>query len=211
MFKLSCPSCAGELVFRSKDSVFAVCPYCQTTVVRHDINLETYGKMADVQLDDSPFQIGTDGKYEKRHFVLAGRMRQKWSDGYWNEWYALFDDGTAGWLAEAQGFLAMNLEVSDPESLPDIGEIHVGQVLRLSRKGLDFTVDDIKQAECVGSEGELPFRAPRGRLITSVDLVGPHNAFAGLEYGADGTRLYMGSYLDFNDFQFQGLREIDGW
>jgi hypothetical protein len=33
-------------------------------------------------------------------------------------------------------------------------------------------VVDIKKAVCIGSEGELPFPAPRGRQTTAIDLLG---------------------------------------
>jgi uncharacterized protein (DUF983 family) len=54
----SCPSCGAPVVFKSASSVFAVCEYCQSTLVRHDQNLEDIGKMAALVEDRSPLQLG---------------------------------------------------------------------------------------------------------------------------------------------------------
>lgn len=208
--KLGCPACGAEVDFKSRSAVFAVCSYCQSTLIRHDVDLEAIGKMAELPPDMSPFQVGTRGSYEGKRFELLGRLKVAWEDGVWNEWYALFDDGREGWLAEAQGFFMMSFPQALPRSLPTAEAIRVGQRLTLPPKET-FTVDDIRRATCIGSEGELPFPAPRGRESLSVDLRGPKATFANLEYAADGTRLYTGKYVDFDALSLSNLRELDGW
>jgi hypothetical protein len=208
--QLLCPACGAELQFKSRISVFGVCSYCHSTVVRHDLNLEALGKMAELPADMSPLQIGTRGQYESKNFEIVGRLKIGWEDGNWNEWYVVFDDGRDGWLAEAQGFYMMSFAVSDLSSIPDKSSLYPGLTLRLmSRQG--FLVDDIKEATCIGSEGELPFSGVQGRKSTSVDLSGPDNLFACIDYSDEGVRLYAGKYLDFEKFKFSFLREFDGW
>lgn len=176
-------------------------------LVRKDLELETYGKMAELPADMSPFQLGTSGKFESRAFTLVGRLRLQWSDGFWNEWFALFDEGTPGWIAEAQGLYAFSFE--KPQKAPHRNEIALGKIFVLS--GGSYEVDDIKDAKCVGSEGELPFRSPKGRTSLSVDLTGKNQTFACIDYAEDGTRCYEGRYVEFEDLHFSGLRELDGW
>lgn len=208
--KLACPACGAEVDFKSRSAVFAVCSYCQSTLVRHDLDLEAIGKMAELPPDMSPLQLGTCGTYDGKRFELRGRLKVAWEDGVWNEWYALFSDGREGWLAEAMGFLMMSFPAPLPPNLPDAKAIRVGYELELKPKAR-FSVDDIKRATCIGSEGELPFAAPQGRESLSVDLSGELDTFANLEYAEDGTRLYMGRYVDFLDFKFTNLRSLDGW
>jgi hypothetical protein len=178
-------------------------------LVRHDVNLEAIGKMAELLPDMSPLQIGARGKYQGTCFELVGRLKVSWQDGNWNEWYALFDDGKCGWLAEAQGFWMMSFEQS-ADNPPELKELHPEKTVTLG-KGLAFQVTDIKDTVCQGSEGELPMRSPKGRKSASVDLSGPKDEFACLDYSDDGIRAYIGRYVEFEDFKFQGLREIDGW
>lgn len=208
--KLGCPACGAEVDFKSRSAVFAVCSYCNSTLVRHDVDLEAIGKMAELPPDMSPFQVGTRGRFEGKGFELVGRLKIAWEDGTWNEWYALFDDGREGWLAEAQGFFMMSFSKPVPRNLPAGDSLAPGQPVLVDPRQ-PFKVDDIKQAVCVGSEGELPFPAPKGRESLSVDLSGSGETFATIEYSADGVRLYTGTYIDFDDLELSNLRELDGW
>ena len=184
MFKLPCPSCAAPIVFQSKASVYAVCSYCKTTAVRQDMN-------------------------------LIGRLRIGWENGFWNEWVALFGNGQIGWLAEAQGFYVMCFESTSMKDIPDPQSLTPGKEILLSRGkhalALSYQVQDIKKATCLGSEGELPFLATIGRKSISVDLSSIDDAFACMEYSGDQFRLFYGEYVEFGDFKFSNLRELDGW
>lgn len=210
MAKLSCPACAAEIQFKSSISVFGVCSFCNSMVVRHDMNLENLGKMAELPPDSSPLQIGTRGSFEGKQFELVGRLKLSWNDGVWNEWYALFNDGNEGWVADAQGFYMVSFRLDDTKSVPEEKNIFAGRTFPLVN-GQNFQVDDIKQATCIGSEGELPIKGPKGRKSTSIDLSGPDNQFACIEYSNDGIRLYLGKYVDFEKLALTSLRQIDGW
>jgi hypothetical protein len=74
MLKLPCPACGAELAFASRTSVFAVCAYCRSTVVRRDVNLETLGKMAELAPDLSPLQLGVRGKFEGKGYKVSGGL-----------------------------------------------------------------------------------------------------------------------------------------
>ena len=209
MLKISCPACGGEVSFLSRASVFSVCPYCAQMLVRKDLSLESLGTMAQLPPDQSPLQLMTTGTCLGKNFTLIGRLKLEWEAGYWNEWHAYFDDGSSGWLADAQGFLMMSFPRPNPSALPTAAELRPGLMVQID--GKTFKVDDIKEAVCAGSIGELPFTGAQGRRSTSVDLVGDDQAFASLDYSTEGVRTYVGRYFEFDDFKFQRLREIDGW
>ncbi len=50
--------------------------------------------MSEVIEDHTRIQITTSGQYEGRNFAVVGRIQLRYEDGFWNEWYVLFDDGT---------------------------------------------------------------------------------------------------------------------
>lgn len=213
MLKFSCPSCGAEISFKSQSSVYGICSYCKATVVRQGFNFELYGKMSELQEDLSPFQIGTKGVYEEQHFELIGRLRMKWKNGFWNEWFVLLSNGKEAWLAEAMGFYMF----SKPEintNLPLANELAIGKEYKF--ENIVFHLDDIKEAICLGSEGELPFLSPDGRKVLSADFSSSDGiSFANLEYEKNDKliikRLYLGKYLEFDDFNFENLKEIEGW
>lgn len=210
MTKFECPSCGAEVVFQSSVSIFAVCQFCRSMVVRHDLNVEAIGKMAVLPDDNSPFQLGTQGYYENVIFTLVGKVRRSWVDGFWNEWHALFVDGKSGWLAEAQGMYMFTLE-QQIENLPDLDMLSLNSKFPI--KGRYFFVKDIKKTVCVGSEGELPWMSPAGREQTSVDLASDDGKkFACLEFSAEGEkRCFMGNYVEFKELRLSYLRQFDGW
>ena len=175
------------------------------------MNLDLVGKMAELQDDMTPLQIGSSGVYDGKNFDVIGRLKVGYSDGVWNEWYTIFADGGEGWLAEAQGFWAMCFPVNPKDAyLPNLDKIKPGLSMTIPSYG-SFDVSDIREVVCRYSEGELPMNAVQRRTSTSVDLTGGDDEFATIEYAQDCTRIFVGAYQDFDEFKFQYLRELDGW
>ncbi|MCB1143266.1 MAG: DUF4178 domain-containing protein [Leptospiraceae bacterium] len=207
--KSNCPSCGAELVFKSKISVMTVCEYCNSVIVRHDMNLENLGKVSEIQEDMSPLQVGTTGNYGSKKFEIIGRQKASYSDGFWNEWYIYFSDYTDGWLAEAQGYYMVSVEVKEGVEIPNKNSVKVGLTVQINK--IPFSIDDIKEITYIGCEGELPVKSLVGSKALSVDLSGPDNNFCNIVYANDGNFVYLGKYIEFEDFQFKYLRELDGW
>lgn len=178
-------------------------------VVRHDVNVEAIGKMAQLPPDLSPLQIGTRGLFEKRDFTILGRIRVVYDEGSWNEWYACFGDNNFGWVAEAQGFFMVSFEYAPAADFPKGAAMASGASVKIA--GEPFLVMDRRETTILGAEGELPFSAPAGRTATSVDLMGANHRFACAEFSSEGTRLFVGNYARFDDLQFTNLRKVPGW
>ncbi len=209
MLTLSCPSCGANVEFKSKVSVYAVCSFCKSSLVRQDMDLEKIGTVADLLDDLTPIQIGTSGMFSKEKFEVIGRLKVGYADGFWNEWFTMFGDGKVGWLAEAQGFYALCFPFFEVQ-VPSKASLSVGKTVDFGSKGI-FEVEDLRPVKCLFSEGELPFNAVQGRQSTSVDLTGFEDEMATIEYASNETRMFLGAYKDFDEFQFKNLRHIDGW
>jgi hypothetical protein len=204
-----CPSCGAPVRFQSAASILAVCEYCQSTLVRHDLNLEDVGKMAQLQTDGSPLQLRVEGKYRGVHFGVVGRIQLRFEHGLWNEWHLLFDDMRSGWLGEAQGTYAVSFVKTIGEPVPDFSGLQAGQHHKLD--GRSFEVRDIQKALCIGGEGELPFRVGAGYEAPVADLQGDDSSFATLDYSEEPPLVFLGEYVEFDALQLSGLREFDGW
>jgi hypothetical protein len=219
MKKYNCPSCAAQVVFQASLSVYAVCRYCSSMVVRRDLDVESIGSMAMLPDDMSPLQLGTGGLYRGRAFSLIGRIKASWENGFWNEWFMMLDDGCNAWLAEAQGFYAVSFLYKEVEAKAASGKKtaspkserkpKIGSFRQF--KDRRYRAVDIKEVRCVGSEGELPFSAPCGRKTTSVDYLGEDGEFACVEIDADEERIYIGHYVDWNELRCTNLRQLEGW
>lgn len=185
-----------------------VCAYCSSLIVRRDMDVSLIGEMAALPDDMSPFQIGSEGYDGKKHFTLIGRLRLAWENGSWNEWCMMLDDGTHGWLAEAQGFFMIYYPLAvEP---PPLGERKPGEKITLDNK--PFYIADIKRCVCAGSDGELPFPAPKGRRSVSVDINGKDGLTATIDYGEnEQPAVYVGHYASFDSMRCSNLRELEGW
>lgn len=205
--KIACPSCGGEVDFKSRFSVYQVCPYCTSMLIRTDKNVENIGKTADLPNDMSPFQLGTTGVFEKKHFQIIGKQRLSYEDGFWNEYFLIFDDQSYGWLGEAQGFLMVSVPVD--VNVPDSANIRNGMAVNIN--GKTYEVDDIKRVTCAGGAGELPVRGVKGRQFVSADLTGVGETFASIDYSEKKPQVFTGRYVEIEELKCENLREIDGW
>lgn len=200
----SCPSCGAPVVFRSASSVFAVCDYCSSTLVRHDQALEDIGKMAALVEDRSPLQLGAEGSYRGVHFALIGRIQIRYGEGLWNEWHLLFDDMRTGWLSEAAGEYVLSFVQPVQEAVPAFDEWRIGE--RFVLAGQSWVVSNLERAECVAGQGELPFKVGAGYPVNAVDLRNGRN-FATLDYSETAPLLFVGEAVDFGALAMNGLRD----
>lgn len=216
MFRANCPNCGAPIAFRSADLPVKVCDYCRSAVLRTGGELQAIGKIAEVPEDVSPLQLGTRGHDGARAFELIGRVRWRYADGAWNEWLALFDDGSTGWLGEASGRYMLLRQV-DPAHVQS-------PVLELMRDGRDvptgteaviedirYRASDVKPVTCVASEGELPFNS-LGLTAASVDLMSADEHCASIQKAAgEDVEVYAGRYVTLPEIGATGLRAFEGW
>ena len=207
--KAQCPSCGAPVDFRSSATLLLVCPFCRSTLLRTDLNLEDLGRMADLLKDASPVQLQVEGRYQGKAFTVIGRVKMDFGQGTWNEWYLDFDGERHAWLGEAQGNYSLSEEVAAKEALPPLETLRPGACVTLGGKAYEVT--DIESATCVGGEGELPARITPGYETTVVDLSGPDGRFATLDYGDQPPRVYLGEAVAFEALGLKGLREFEGW
>jgi hypothetical protein len=208
MPKVSCPSCGAPVDFKSGASIVAICEYCRSTLVRHDINIEDVGKMAELKLDGSPLQLGVQGRYRGQSFGIIGRIQLRFDQGIWNEWHLMFDDGRNGWIGEAQGTYAVSF-LTKASDVPPFDQLKPGKKVQL--KGQWFEVQNLESARCIAGEGELPFKVGAGYDAPVADLLGEKNSFATLDYSEEAPLVFIGEYMEFDDLHFSNLRQFDGW
>jgi hypothetical protein len=173
------------------------------------MDLEKIGKMSDALDDLTPIQIGTTGMFSGEKFEVIGRLKVGYDGGFWNEWYTFFGSEKIAWLVEAQGFFGLCFPY-DGVTVPDQESVKVGRIIDFGKAGY-FEIEDMREVSCIFSEGELPMNAVEGRKSLSVDLTGPDDSMATIEYAAHQRRVFLGDYIDFDEFQFKNLRPIDGW
>lgn len=205
MQQVPCTDCGAPIQFKSTASVLAVCEFCRATVLKDAGSVVNLGKMSEILEDYSPLQIGTSGQFEQRSFSLIGRLQLQYSDGYWNEWYALFDDGSTGWLSDASGQYVMTFPAEAGTHLPLFEKL--APAARVTVSGRTFAASDVRTAKCTAGQGELPFKVGAGYVARVADFR-VADRFVTLDY-SDGVspRVYQGRAVELSDLKPQLLRD----
>lgn len=200
----SCPSCGAPVVFRSAASLYVVCDFCRSTLLRSGEDLQNLGRMADLLEDASLIQIGSEGRFRNRPFRVIGRIQLAYEAGVWNEWYILLDDAKGAWLSEAGGEYVVSAQVTVKDPLPAFETLAPEMPVFLD--GQHFTVTDLERARCISGQGELPFRVAAGYDVQTADLRSDQR-FVTLDYSETPPMVFVGQPVAFADLQWVNLRQ----
>lgn len=204
-YRAACPGCGAPVDFRSAASTHAVCSYCQSTVVRDGETLARLGKMAALFDDHSPLQLMATGMVEGRRFTLVGRLQYRGSTGTWTEWNALFDDGSAGVLAEDNGAYVFAHAAPVQRELPKPEQFRVGGTTAIG--GRSFQVASNDQVALISAQGELPKLPPLNQTFPMVELRSANGEVLAIDYGAHPPAVTRGRTVQLDELQMTGLRE----
>lgn len=191
----NCPSCGAPITFAIGSSSVVVCRHCSSVVARTDRGLESHGQVAELIDTDSPLRVGVPGKYKGNGFRITGRTQLRHqAGGVWDEWYAAFDDGRWGWVAEAQGRFYVTFKVS--ADAPRLEELQLGAPV----SAIDGLVTaEIGEAKLISAEGELPWTPEPGGVYAYADLTGDDRRFATIDYSEEPPVVFKGKETTLDD------------
>jgi hypothetical protein len=205
----NCPNCGASIKFLWSSAVQTTCEYCRSILVRRDVDLERVGVVADLPPDSSPLQIRSEGAYEGKPFVVAGRIIYEYELGGWSEWHIVFNDGRSGWLSDAQLDYAVSFLTPPPGPMPSSGSLVTGN--RFHWNGAEYQVVAVTEARYRGVEGELPFEYWDKSEAVFADLLTEDGRFATIDYSESTPLLFMGEPVEFEELSLKNLREFEGW
>jgi hypothetical protein len=209
MIAASCPACGAPVRFRFAQAVQTVCEYCRSVLVRHDVALDKVGECAVVPDNASPIQLGTEGVFRNKPFVVAGRIVYEYELGGWNEWYIAFNDSEGGWLSDAQLEYSVTFRADPPWPLPARDQLQPG--MGYSWNGATFVATTRTLARYRGVEGDLPFEYWDKTAVWFLDLRTHDARFATIDYSEDPPLLFTGETIEFDLLKLRNLREFEGW
>jgi len=210
-YRAPCPGCGAPVEFRSAQSAFAVCPYCQSTVARQGEQLARIGKMAELFDDFSPLQLFAAGRIQDKPFTLVGRLQYAYEGGRWTEWIAQLDGGgddRIGVLSEDNGAFVFSLPYSPQQPLPEAASLRVGVTTAID--GRAFTTASNQEVRLVSAQGELPRLPPLGQPFRVVELRNDQALVLSLEYDSQPPNAWLGREVLLDDLKMSGLRAESG-
>jgi hypothetical protein len=137
---------------------------------------------------------------------VIGRIIYEYDQGNWNEWHFVTNDGTSGWLSDAQ----LNYAVTFPaqgQKLPP--ECKIGQQYTWNNE--TYLVSTITKAHYCGVEGELPFQYWDKSDVVFIDLLSHSDKVATIDYSEDPPLLFLGRAVGLEDLKLKNLRSFEGW
>jgi len=200
--EVSCPACGAPIAFKTGSSIVVVCEFCNSVVARGDRKLEDLGKIAALVETGSPLDLGLRGVYQGIPFELTGRAQLgHQAGGMWDEWYAAFQDGRWGWLAEAQGRFYLTFEQSMPEQslIPPFAALQPGAPMAALPTSVPLTVAETGIASQLGAGGEIPYKLVPGDQYEYADLSGPNGIFATLDYSETPPMVFVGREVTLSE------------
>ena len=203
----NCPSCGAPVKFLWSSAVQTTCEFCHSILVRTDVDLKKVGEVADLPADASPIQIGTEGVYQNKGFVVVGRILYEYEQGGWNEWHIVFNDGSSGWLSDTQLEYDLSWLSKPPQPLPP--NTRKGQVF--DWQGKNYQVTSVTKAHYKGVQGELPFEYWDKSDLVFADLRTTTGDFGTIDYSENPPLLFLGRELNFNELNLKNLRDFEGW
>lgn len=204
-----CPNCGAPVRFLWSSAVQTTCEFCKSILVRRDLDLEKVGVTADLPSDASPIQLLTEGVYRGKSFQVVGRIMYRYDQGAWNEWHCVFQDGSSGWLSDAQAEYAVSFLTQPPTPLPSPTEVTRG--MKLILYGALFEVTTLTEAFYEGVQGELPFEYWDKSRCLFADLRTRDARFGTIDYTETPPLLFLGEWVEFEALRLKNLRQFEGW
>jgi hypothetical protein len=144
---------------------------------------------------NSPLEIGLRGTYHGVPFELTGRAQLGHEmGGVWDEWYATFQNGWLGWLAEAQGrfYMTFRQQLENPNAIPPFGRLLLGQPVSGLPSQVPLIAAETGRARALGAKGEIPYKLTPGETNFYADLSGAGGVFGTLDYGEYPPLFFLG-------------------
>lgn len=193
---INCPSCGAPLELESRFTTLVVCQFCgQTSHIRDD-GIDPTGKVAKLTEYISRLQVGKAATVGGRKCQVIGRVRYRYEDGVWDEWFVNFDDGQPGWISEDEGDYVLYFKKRLTSPIPPWNEIRVGGFV--SVPPMNVFVTEKGSGSIVGAEGEISFSALPGETFHYVDGNAAGKA-VGVVFTQNGINFYSGEPLEFHD------------
>lgn len=208
IYRAPCPGCGAPVDFRGAQSVYAVCSFCRSTVVRSGEVLSRIGRMAELFADYSPLQIMSAGRFAGEAFTVVGRQQFRSEAGVWSEWHVTLQDGSSAFLSEDNGHYVFSkpLALMPPtQPAPPASALRIGAVTAVA--GVRYSVAFNGPVALIGAEGELPRLSPTDATFNMAELRSEEGAVLSLEYDTDPPGASLGRAVRLEELALTGLRE----
>ncbi|MEM7658948.1 MAG: DUF4178 domain-containing protein [Bacteroidota bacterium] len=197
--EFECPSCGSPIKQSSPGARSLICSYCGQTSHLNADSLQAAGEKHLLIDYGSVLEIGKFGRFRDREFMILGRLRIDYEDGFWDEWYIQYlDDGGQAWIQEDDGSFTVFEEKKQLQRRLDLSQMSVGQVDNFLGEWEPVFLTSKSKAQVNGGEGELPFRIVPGEPADFVEGIA-NGEIVSVEVLPDETVLFVGEQVELEE------------
>lgn len=167
---VSCPSCGVAIEDTTAHTRSMTCPHCGNWVYFGSNGWEVAGLFEHAIDAPSMLQLGKSGALSGRRFVVGGRVRLSYAEGFWDEWWLEFEDGDHQWLEEDDGVYRLHHSMQADAAVDSVNAASVGGSVTID--GESWFVSERVDAQVAGVEGSLPAAIVPGESVVCVDVMG---------------------------------------
>ncbi len=188
----TCSSCGAPIQVKNRFSRVIVCPYCDT---HHRVSVEGLdpsGKHPKLAQFPSMFEVNPTGEILGRPFTALGRLRYRYSGGFFDEWFIEYD-GAPAWFAEDEGAYTLFTELVEAVDIPEnLLSLKPGQNIMLGERRV--MIKERGEATIEGGEGELMHYIEPGTPVKYLDGIW-NGQKTSIELSEDELELFIGKVL----------------
>ncbi|HPA73790.1 MAG TPA: DUF4178 domain-containing protein [Spirochaetota bacterium] len=201
MSAYTCTSCGAPIEVKNRFSKVIVCAYCNTHLRVKVDGLDPTGKHPKLAEFPSIFKVGSTGTILGKPFTANGRLRYKYSGGYFDEWFLDYD-GAPAWFAEDEGTFTLFTELVEAVDIPEnIDSLKAGANIMIGDRKV--MIKEKGSAVIEGGEGELMHYTEPGTQVNYIDGIWDGKKTS-IEFSEDELELFIGRVLLKRDIVVQG-------
>ncbi|GAL84317.1 hypothetical protein MYP_1545 [Sporocytophaga myxococcoides] len=208
--KFNC-TCTHSISIRKNVTVSIACPFCRNLYCLVNDEIIKTSTLKPIMEDVSPLKINGEGILESKEFRITGRQQIIYHSSYKNLWSATYKSGEHFQIGESYGTYSIIKEVSAQVSPNKFRNLKVGKEIELAPKH-SFYVNGIHEMKELTAEGDFPMPIILQTRCLSIELSNNKFEFAIINiYGDNDLKISSGYFLNFEDFSFKNIRNLNGW
>lgn len=189
----NCPNCGAELSRRVARSKMVACEFCESTVLLEDDVVRLAGKQGVMAEEPSLFELGRTVTYQGQSFMPIGKARFAYSNGWWDEFWALDGEGDGVWISVDEGDIAIEERYQTDARVAE-SDLVLGRSVEF--EGEVFRVTEADTGVCQALRGEFPEEMSVGDTYRYYHLSGPKGRLVTLEFEDGEMYVTEGHWID---------------
>ncbi len=192
---INCPSCGASHDLSNPGVMMFLCEYCSTPIYWDKERLAAAGQQSVLPEGFSRLYTGATGSLRQKRFVVLGRARYSFGNGYWDEWYLEMSNGQMMWLSEDNH--EFSLQKKHELTVGAFENYAPGSTLKSGKT--TFIIQEIGNAKCIGIEGELPKLIEIDEVYPYIDASSLDGRYIlSIEYDDEPPTVFIGRWLNYS-------------